>query len=216
MKVTAVVMAGGKGTRLRLQLFQEKPMLRIGGKPVVEHVIGALRNAKNVSRVVVAVSDYTPRTARFLAAFPVEVLQTPGKEYVSDMGFAVKALKLDVALTIAADLPLITGAVVDDIVEHYRVCGKPALAVAVPFEIREKLGLGAGYAFDWEGKRVVYAGINVNDGKRIDESELEQEIYVVEKPEVAVNINTVDELRIAEEEFAKRAKKLSIQIRKMS
>jgi GTP:adenosylcobinamide-phosphate guanylyltransferase len=53
---------------------------------------------------------------------------------------------------------------------------------------------------------VVYAGINVNDGRRIDEDELEQEIYVVDKVAVALNINTVDELRIAQEEFAKASK----------
>ena len=75
------------------------------------------------------------------------------------------------------------------------------MAVAVPFELQERLGLSAGYAFNLHGELVVFAGINVNDGKRIDEFELEQEVYVVDKVEVAVNINTVDELRIAEEQF---------------
>ncbi len=205
MTVTALVMAGGKGSRLKL--YQEKPMLRIGGKPVVEHVIAALRGAKLVNRVVVTVSDFTPRTARYLQNFPVEVIETPGKEYVSDMGYAVKTLHLGTVLAIAADLPLVTSEIIDEIIWQYEQCGKSALAVAVPIELREQLGLGVGYAFDWKDKRVVYAGINVNDGKRIDESELEQDVLVVDKPEVAVNINTVKELKIAEEEFAKRAHK---------
>ena len=75
MKVTGLVMAGGKGTRMKL--YGEKPMLRIGGVPVVQHVVGALRGANSVERVVVAVSEYTPRTARYLSGFPVEVLVTP-------------------------------------------------------------------------------------------------------------------------------------------
>ena len=206
MSVTAVVMAGGRGTRMALSV--EKPLLRVGGKPVVELVVEALRSARSVCRVVVAVSDFTPKTAEFLAGFGVEVVWTPGKEYVSDMGYAVKALKLETVLAIAADLPLVTGDVIDDIVERYRGCGKPALAVAVPFELREKLGLGVGYAFEWQGKRVVFAGINVNDGKRIDEFELEQEVYVVDKAEVAVNINTIEELKIAEDQFARLARRI--------
>lgn len=204
MKVTALVMAGGKGKRMALA--EEKPLLRVGGKPVIEHVLSALQSAQKIGDVVVAVSDFTPKTAEYLAQFPVKVVKTPGKEYVSDMGYAVKELGLETVLAIAADLPLISGEIVDDIVEAYVRCGKAALAVAVPFEVREKLGLGAGYAFDWQGKQVVYAGINVNDGRRIDEYELEQEIYVVDKVAVALNINTVDELRIAQEEFAKASK----------
>ena len=67
MTVTALVMAGGKGTRMALA--EEKPMLRLGGKPVVALVIEALRNAKKVDSVVVAVSDYTPKTAKVSGKF---------------------------------------------------------------------------------------------------------------------------------------------------
>ncbi|MGF3522037.1 MAG: NTP transferase domain-containing protein [Candidatus Bathyarchaeia archaeon] len=204
MKVTALVMAGGKGRRMTLD--EEKPLLQVGGKPIIEHVLVALQNATKIQDIVVAVSDYTPKTAAFLSRFPVKVIKTPGKEYVSDMGFAVKELGLTTVLTIAADLPLITASIIDDVVDAYARCGKAALAVAVPFELRKKLGLGSGYAFNWQGKRLVYAGINVNDGRRIDDAEMEQEIYVSDKIEVALNINTVDELYIAREQFNKTSK----------
>ena len=201
MTVTALVMAGGKGTRMTLA--EEKPLLRVGGKPVVELVLEALKNAKKVDSVVVAVSHYTPKTAKYLESFPVTVLKTPGKEYVSDMGYAVKTLKIQTVLTIAADMPLITSEIIDEIIERYLACGKPALAVAVPLETKQKLGMSLSYSFEHEGKQVVPAGINLNDGTRIDDAELEQEVYVLDKVEVAVNINTVEELRIAEEQFAK-------------
>jgi adenosylcobinamide-phosphate guanylyltransferase len=201
MTVTALVMAGGKGTRLKLD--QEKPLLQVGGKPVVDLVLAALRGARRVDDVVVAVSRNTPKTLTYLQNMPVKTVETPGKEYVSDMDFAVKKLGLDTVLALAADLPLLTGEVVDDIVERFFACGKPALAVAVSQAIREKLGLGVGYSFDWQGKRVEYAGINVLDGAKIDAPELEQEIYVLDRVEVAVNINTAEELRIAQVQFAK-------------
>jgi adenosylcobinamide-phosphate guanylyltransferase len=130
--------------------------------------------------------------------FPVSVIKTPGKEYVSDMGYAVKKLKLRHVLAIAADLPLITGEVVDAILECYEQCGKPALAVVVPMETKEKLGLSGEYAFELGDMLVVPAGINVIDGRRIDEEELDQEVCLLDLKEVAVNINTVQELKIAE------------------
>ena len=201
MGVTALVMAGGKGTRMALS--EEKPLLKIGGKTVIEHVLTALENAEKVDSIVVAVSDYTPKTARFMAKFPVKVIKTPGKEYVSDMGYAVKRLKLQMVLAVAADLPLITGETIDDIVERYEQCGKPTLTVVVPMETKEKLGLGGEYAFEVENRLVVPAGINVIDGRRIDEEELDEEICVVDRKEVAVNINTIQELRIAENLFTK-------------
>jgi adenosylcobinamide-phosphate guanylyltransferase len=203
MGVTALVMAGGRGTRMMLS--EEKPLLKIGGKTVIEHVLAALENAEKVDSIVVAVSDYTPKTAKLMAKFPVTVIKTPGKEYVSDMGYAVKKLHLRMVLAIAADLLLITSEVIDDIVERYEQCGKPALAVVVPMETKEKLGLGGEYTFEVENRLVVPAGINVIDGRRIDEEELDQEIYVVDRKEVAVNINTVQELKIAEDLFIKRS-----------
>jgi len=196
MGVTALVMAGGRGTRM--MLAEEKHLLRVGGKPIIEHVIAALKNAKKVSAIVVAVSDYTPKTARLMIQFPVSVIKTPGKEYVSDMGYAVKQLQLRHVLAIAADLPLITGEVVDSILERYEQCGKPALAVVVPMETKEKLGLSGEYAFNVDNMLVVPAGINVIDGRRIDEEELDQEVCLLDLKEVAVNINTVQELKIAE------------------
>jgi len=196
LKVTALVMAGGRGTRMALT--DEKPLLKVGGRPAIEYVLQALNAAKRVDEVVVTVSDYTPKTTEYLAGFPVKVLKTPGKEYVTDMGYAVKALKLETIITISADMPFINAATIDDILQHYATCGKPALTVAVPAETKRQLGMSLGYAFSHEGKKVVPSGINVNDGARIDDPELDQAVYVVDTAAVGVNINTIEELGIAE------------------
>ena len=39
-------------------------------------------------------------------------------------------------------------------------------------------------------KRLVPVGINLIDGRRIGEKELEEETYVVDKEEVVMNVNT--------------------------
>lgn len=201
MTVTALIMAGGKGRRMTLS--EEKPLLLIGGKPVIEHVITALRNSQKVDFIVVAVSDYTPKTTHHLTEFPIKILKTPGKEYVSDMAYAVKTLKLETVLTVPADMPLLTGEIIDNVLGHYFKCGKPALAVAVPLETKQNFGMSLSYSFEYAGKRVVPAGINVNDGTKIGEAELDQAICLLDLPEVAININTIEELQVAEKEFLK-------------
>jgi adenosylcobinamide-phosphate guanylyltransferase len=196
MRVTAVVMAGGRGKRM--EASEEKPMLRVGGKPVVEHVLAALQAAKHIESVVVAVSVNTPKTAEYVKKFPVKVLITPGEGYIQDMQFAVKKLGLETVLAVASDLPLITAGIVDDALERYASCGKPALTVAVPTETKSKLGLAVEYDFEAEGKTVVPTGINIIDGSLIDGGWMEQEVYILHRDEVAVNVNTPQDLQLAE------------------
>jgi adenosylcobinamide-phosphate guanylyltransferase len=201
MSVTALVMAGGKGTRMSLS--EEKPLLRVGTKTLIEHVLSALKDAKKISDIVVAVSHCTPGTALLMRKLAVPVIETPGKGFVPDMGYAVRKLGLKTVLAIGADLPLITGNIVDAIVEFYENSGKPALSVVVPMETKTKLGIGGKYGFEFNGKRVFPAGINLIDGRRIDEEELEEEICMLDLEEVAMNINTARGLRIANKLFQK-------------
>jgi len=199
MGITALVMAGGKGTRMKLR--EEKPLLYVCGKPMIERVLDALKSAEKVDEVVVAVSKRTPKTAKMMEKFSVKVLETPGKDYVSDVQYAVKKLELGTVMTVSADLPLVTGKVIDEVIERYEQCGKSTLTVAVPAEKRERLGLKVDYFFEVGGRRLVPAGINVIDGKNIDEKELEEETFVIDREEIAVNVNTPEDLKIAEDLF---------------
>jgi len=205
MGITALVMAGGKGTRMRIP--EEKPLIKVCGKPVIEYVLEALKNAKKIDSVVVAVSSFTPKTARFMTQFPVKVIETPGKDYVSDMGYAAQNLKLGVFLAIAADLPLVKGETLDAVVERYTRCGKPALTVAVPLKTKTKLGMCIEYSFKIDDKDVVPVGINIIDGhKRYGDEWLDQDIFLLDIDELAVNINTIQELHLAERWLTKKSK----------
>ena len=205
MGVVALVMAGGKGTRMRIA--EEKPLIKVCGKPVIEYVLAALKNAKKIDSIVVAVSSCTPKTAKLMENLSVRVVETPGKDYVSDMGYAVQNLKLGVFLAIAADLPLVSGEVLDAIVERYERCGKPALTVAVPLETKTKLGMSNEYSFKMDDRDVVPVGINVIDGhKRYGDEWLDQDICLLNIEELAVNINTVQELQIAERLLTEKSK----------
>jgi adenosylcobinamide-phosphate guanylyltransferase len=203
--VVALVMAGGKGTRMKLA--EEKPLIKVCGKPSVEYVLAALESAKKIGDVIVATSASTPKTTQFIKQLGVKVIETPGKDYVSDMGYAVQALKLGVFLAIAADLPLVQGEMIDAIVERYERCGKPALTVAVPLETKTKLGMCIEYSFKMDSRDVVPVGINVIDGsKRYGDEWLDQDIFLLDHEELAVNINTVQELELAEHLLRKETK----------
>jgi adenosylcobinamide-phosphate guanylyltransferase len=203
MTVSALIMAGGKGTRMGAS--EEKPLIKVCGKPVIEYVIEALRAAKKIDQIYVAVTNCTPKTAKFSEKYRVQVVMTPGQNYVADMGYAVQTLKLGKFLAIAADLPLVTGEILDSIVERYENCGKPALTVAVPIETKTRLGMSVDYSFKMEDKDVVPTGINVIDGsKRYGDEWLDQDIFLLDRDELAVNVNTPKELATAEKMLAKR------------
>ena len=196
-------MAGGKGTRMKLN--EEKPLVRVCGKPVIEYVLAALKNAEKIDRIVVATTENTPRTTAMMLQLGVEVIQTPGKDYVSDMGYVVQTLKFGVFLAISADLPLVKPEMIDAVVNRYGVCGKPALTVAVPLETKAKLGMCIEYSFKNENRDVVPVGINVIDGhKRYSDEWLDQDIFLMTQEELAVNINTVAELQLAERLLSKK------------
>jgi adenosylcobinamide-phosphate guanylyltransferase len=204
MGIVALVMAGGKGTRMRVA--EEKPLIQVCGRPVIEYVLAALKDAKKIDSIIVATSSCTPKTTQLMKYLGVKVLETPGKDYVSDMGYAVQTLKLGVFLAIAADLPLVRSQMIDAIVERYERCGKPALTVAVPFETKAKLGMSIEYSFKMDDHEVVPVGINVIDGhKRYGDEWLDQDIYLLNYDELAVNINTLLELQLAERLLVKQS-----------
>jgi len=199
MGVTALVMAGGKATRMNLAT--EKPLLEVAGKPMLRHVVDALKQSKIVDRIIVAIGRSTPETARMARRLNIEVVETPGEDYISDMKYAIRKLGLHDVLTVSADLPFITFEIVNQAVEKYRSCGKPSLAVMTPVDVYERLGSKPEYVFEVDGKGLVPIGLNIIDGCRIDEPELEQAVLVTESEELALNVNTPSELEAARERF---------------
>jgi len=201
--VTALVMAGGRGTRMALS--EEKPLVMVGGKAMIECVIDALRGARKVEDIVVAVSKDTPKTAVRARELSAKPLDTPGEGYVSDLRYAVRRLGPRKILTVSADLPLITSAIIDRIVGRYEDSGRPALTVAAPTELYERLGLKPEYVFEIKGRTVAPVGVNVVDGGRIEEPEMEEEILILEDEALVINVNTLEDLGIAEKELRRRA-----------
>jgi adenosylcobinamide-phosphate guanylyltransferase len=190
-------MAGGRSTRMGSNL--EKPLAEIGGKAMILLVLEALMGSKNIERVVVAVSPHTPKTRLKVKEIGLEVIETPGAGYEDDMKFAIKHLKLLDVMVVSADLPFMTSSIVDRAIEAYKSRGKPALSVMATVSLVEKQGTKPSYVFEVHGKRLVPIGINIIDGTKIDEPELEETVLIAEPGDSTLNVNTMQELSLARE-----------------
>lgn len=177
---------------------------------MIEHVAVALRQSRTVNRIVVAVSKNTPQTALKATELGMEVLQTPGEGYISDMRYAIRKLGLLDVLTVAADIPFITSEIVDRAVEKYNSCGKPSLAVMAPVDVYERLGSEPEYVFQIDGQELVPIGLNIIDGRMIDKPELDQAVLVTNSEESALNVNTPEELEAARKRFLKVAEAATV------
>ena len=187
-------MAGGRGSRLNRG---EKPMVTIFGRKLIEYVALALEDS-SVDRIYVATTDNVPLTRAWALEWGLSVVDTSGMGFVPDMISAVKAAEvLDPILIIMADLPLITSDLIDSIIDVYEGRPEPALSTHTPLELHRRLGRRPDSLFNYQGQLIVPSGINVLDGEKI---EREQEDYhlIMERIELAVNVNVSEDLRLCE------------------
>ncbi len=155
-------MCGGRGTRLRPEIEAEKPLVDVGGRPMVDHVLGALRESR-IERLYAAVSPATPDTAAWLAARNVTVIETAGEGYVADLSEALDVVGRPV-LTVTADLPLLAAEHVDRALD---AADGRSLSVCVPLSVAESVATRVETTVEHDGSTVVPTGLNVV-GKRGD------------------------------------------------
>ena len=178
-------MCGGQGTRLAADV--EKPLYEISGEPMIDRVLDALADSR-IDRITCAVSPHTPATRQLLSARSVDVLDTPGDGYVEDLMVALDTLDRPV-LTATSDLPLLSGEVIDDVLDR-RPTG--STTVYVPTVVKRLLGVSVDLATDDDGRRVSPTGLNVVAETDSDARVLSHDIRL------AVNVNEPDDARIAE------------------
>ncbi|MBL7118452.1 NTP transferase domain-containing protein [Candidatus Bathyarchaeota archaeon] len=198
MRITALLMAGGRGTRMSHHL--EKPLIPICGKAMVERVLNAIQGSTRVGKILVVVSPNTPATAKRIGSKRgIHTIEAPGEGYIQDMRYVIRSRKLKTVLVISADLPLITPEIIDLVLEEYTRCSKPALMVAVRRDFYRQQGFLSNYDYSEKYGLIIPAGINVLDGTRINEGELKEEVLVLDRTEIAANINSREDLERARE-----------------
>jgi len=107
-------MAGGKATRFNTPV--EKGLLKVGGVTLLERSLNALR-AGELSRVFVATSPHTPRTALMAVEIGVEVIETSGEGYHQDILELLDAHSP--FLTLNVDIPFVRKEHVTTVLEAF-------------------------------------------------------------------------------------------------
>jgi adenosylcobinamide-phosphate guanylyltransferase len=197
--IYAILMAGGMGTRLKVP--GEKPLFKLHDKPLIKYVIDNLNASKLIDKIVIAVSPNTRETTEYLRSLNDDfiIMDTSGEDYLKDLScildyFESKS-KEDILLFINADLPFISTETIDYVIDYYLNDDKDALSVIVPVEVFDNLGLK--YSYDFNG--CVPSGLNILRSENIIQDETQ---LVLEKVELALNINTIPDSEIAEKLYS--------------
>lgn len=190
-------MAGGRGRRMLSK--EEKPMMKVKGRPLVSYVLEAVRDSGCFDAIIALVSSSTPKTAHFLAGEGVQVSNSSGTDYVKDLSGVLDLVKPNSVFITPSDLPLLEGSTVRDIVSMSERCRKPCFSVVVNKALVDRLGVSTEYCFEHGGKTVCYTGVSVIDSSQISGYDaIDEEILLMDEPQLALNVNTIHELGLAE------------------
>jgi adenosylcobinamide-phosphate guanylyltransferase len=199
--VIAAVMCGGLASRMKEPV--EKPMLEVGGRPMIARVIDSLRNSRRFKRIVAAVSPNTPATRDFLESSGVEIVETPGRGYSSDLSVLLGSFRPERVFVISADMPLVDGRIIAEIAAKTQ--SSPVLSVVLAKRFVEIVGFTPSANIIMNGVEYCQSGISLFDTSRRAQGIMKEEYLVMDKVEVAVNVNTKEELVLAEKLLIQRA-----------
>lgn len=175
----------------------EKPMLEVGGRHIIHRVVEAVSGAEKVSRVLVSVSDNTPRTEEFLRSIGVETIRTSGVDFMEDMHSAFEVLDSDFVLTCPSDMPMLKSFTVDSFIRFFSPEMESAIAV-VDYDTVVNTGITPSFSIDIDGSRWVLSGLCISDRRKTLDGVYLKECYMkTDWPDLAVNVNTPYELRIS-------------------
>jgi len=181
-----LVMAGGKGTRMDLP--EEKLLLK-NKKPVIFHVIDALKNSHCFSQVIVATSPNSPDTKHVLEQNRIETLSTPGNGYVNDLNFLLQKMSGSVFVT-SGDLPLLDEEIIQIMTEKFN-----SKNVWTSFLVSKKflnsLGLESNLLINSGDIDCVHTGISIINADKIHNLDPVKENYIIlDDKRIAFNLNT--------------------------
>ena len=187
-----LVMAGGKGTRM--DISNEKLLLEYK-KPVIFHVIDALKNSHCFSQVIVATSPNSPDTKHVLEQNRIETLSTPGNGYVNDLNFLLQKMSGFVFVT-SGDLPLLDEEIIQIMTEKFN-----SKNVWTSFLVSKKflnsLGLESNLLINSGDIDCVHTGISIINADKIQNLDPVKENYIIlDDKRIAFNLNTEEDYEL--------------------
>lgn len=186
-----LVMAGGKGSRMNLS--EEKLLLKYK-KPVVLHVVDALKNSGCFSQIVAATSQNSPKTKKLLEENGIKVFETLGNGYVKDLNAVLRSFD-DYVLVVSGDLPLLDEQIIKQIASQKS--DNVWLSFLVTKEFLESYNIKPQYPTRFEEKECAFTGISLVNAKKISSLDSVKENYVIlDDRRIAFNLNTKEDLAL--------------------
>lgn len=182
----ALIMAGGKGTRMNLD---DEKLLLVYKKPIIFHVVDSLKNSNCFSQILAITSPNSPKTKQLLKKNNIETLDTPGISYVNDLNSILKTIH-DAALITSGDLPLLDKEIIQRIVNQYDP-QKTWTSILVTEKFLTTLGLESNYSVNYSNQKCHYTGISIINSEKISSLENIVENYIIlDDKRIAFNLNS--------------------------
>jgi len=200
----AALMCGGRGTRMDTVIETEKPMLKLRGVTMIERVLHALVEFGQFEKIVAISSIHTPKTTVFLrnhysSSGLIDVVETNGISYSKDLSIIVHKFEPSRVFIVSADLPLLNKKIVQDIAVK-SMPNFPCVSVLLEKLFVERIGIEPSITIIIGKKEYSHSGITILDSSKVNrDSSLKEHYIVMNKRELAVNVNSTRELEIAEE-----------------
>ena len=181
-----LVMAGGKGTRMKLD--EEKLLLQYK-KPVILHVIDSLQNSNSFSKILAVTSSNSPKTKKFLQENNIETFDTSGIGYVEDLNSVLKTIDDKVLIT-SGDLPLLDIDIIQDIITHFDP-NNIWTSILVTNKFLTSLGMESNFSVDFDEQKCHYTGISLVNSEKISSLDnLEENYIIINDKRIAFNLNS--------------------------
>jgi GTP:adenosylcobinamide-phosphate guanylyltransferase len=199
--MSAAIMCGGKGSRMREFASIEKPLLKLNGKTMIELVLNALVQSEIFCRIVAVTSYNAPMTKSYVysnLSDEVDIIKTEGRSYSQDISTVLNILKPATVFVVAADLPLLESKDVKKIVSQ---CGRKLTCTSVVSAKRFVISLGIkpSVIVCVNSRQYCHTGISLIDSRKVNGAVSIAESYLIMNQRgVAVNVNTRSDLEAAE------------------
>ncbi len=168
---------------------------------MVERVISALAGSDRFDRIVAAVSPYTQKTNEFLKSKGIETIETGGQGYSQDLSRVLLKLKPQMVVAVPGDIPLLNSQIVNEILnniidDYDRQEQEPAISIILEKGFVEEIGVKPSIVLM---NQYCHSGITLfNTMVAVGTKPVKERYLVMNRKEIALNVNTKEELELAE------------------
>jgi adenosylcobinamide-phosphate guanylyltransferase len=193
-------MCGGRASRMQQQGGIEKLLIKVDGVAMVERVISALASSNRFDRIIAAVSPNTPKTNEFLKSKGIEIIETAGEGYSQDLSYLLSKLKPHKVVVVPGDIPLLNSQIVKEILntiddDDDRQEQEQAISIILEKGFVEEIGVKPSIVLM---NQYCHSGITIFNSMVVSTEPVKEHYLVMNRKEIALNVNTKEELELAE------------------